>query len=96
MGNKKLQWTTEQIELLQKDILPPGKNIAQCSYYCRTYLNKGFRPVKSKCIKDNPRAVEYTEMHKSGMSFAEIAKKVGLSRQRVGIIVKKWQDANKK
>lgn len=88
MGNKKVQWTDEQIELLKNDIVPEGKSIIQCSYYCRAYLNKGFRPVKNHLPVDS-RALEFLDMHKKGMSYAEIASKVGISRQRVGIIVKK-------
>lgn len=84
-------WTDAQVEQVSNNILPEGKNYAQCSYFCRRYLGKGFKPVKAfQVVAENSKAKEYAEMHKSGMSYAEIAKQVGLSRQRVGLLVKNW------
>lgn len=87
-------WSDDQVDAVLNDTIPSGKNYAQCAYFCRTYLNKGFRPIKSRVTND-ARSSEYADMHSKGMSYAEIAEKVGLSRQRVGIIVKKWRQRNK-
>lgn len=90
MADKYKYWTDLQVEQVEKNIIPEGKNYAQCSYFCRRYLGHGFKPVKSLLQTENKRGKEYAEMHKSGMSYAEIAKQVGLSRQRVGLLVKNW------
>lgn len=87
MCPKRIKLSDEQIEQLKEDVIPDGMTYQQCSYYCRTYLSKSFRPVKSKY--QNPHVEEFYNLHRSGLSYAEIAKRVGLSRQRVAVIVSK-------
>lgn len=83
-------WTPQQIEQVKNDIIPKGKNYAQCSYVCRKYLGKGFSPIKSKQVFEDARGEEYARMHNEGLTYAEISKKAGVSRQRVFAIVQRW------
>lgn len=89
MKNTFKGWTDQQVEMVKNNIIPEGKNRNQCSYFCRTYLHQGFRPVRSK-QSCSPRGRDFAVMHESGMSYAEIARKVGLSRQRVAVLVTTW------
>lgn len=86
-------WTDSQVKMVQNDQIPQGKTYAQCAYFSKRYLHKGFRPLRSKSTP-NPRNLEFVKMHDSGMSYAQIAEKVGISRQRIGLIVKKCRTAN--
>lgn len=81
-------WTLEEIEQVKNDEIPKGKNYAQCSYFCRAHLNKGFRPVKDKEVKTpNERGKRFKEMHEKGMTYNQIALEEGLTRQRVHALV---------
>lgn len=83
------RWSDEQIALVRRGIIPEGTTYAQCMYFCKTRLGIKFK-VARKAIKENPKHEEYARMHAMGMSYTEIAIKVGLTRQRIGVIVKKW------
>lgn len=89
-------WTQKQIDMLLKDQQPAGKTYAQCSYFCRAHLNKGFRPVKDKIAAGwDTRGKRYVEMHKKGMSYAQIAAQEGLTRQRVHAVIRAFHARNK-
>lgn len=95
MSRRHIVWEPEQIEAVRNNSIPPGKNYGQCAYYARKYLGQRFLPVKS--VEDaarNERGRKYYEMYLSGKTYTDIAKEVGLSRQRVHIIVQKWLDRN--
>lgn len=92
MCTKYKNWTDLQVEQVKNHIIPDGKNYAQCMYFCRTRLGMKFSLPKKSKIPDIEKHRAYAEMYASGMTYAEIAKKVGLSRQRVGVIVKNWKN----
>ena len=90
-------WTAEEIEQLKNNEIPEGKNYAQCSYFCRAHLNKGFRPVKDKeSVVPSERGRKFKEMHDKGMTYNQIALEVGLTRQRVHAIVESYRKAVEK
>ena len=89
-------WTVEQINQVKKDIIPEGKTYAQCSYFCRMHLHRGFRPVKLLMSKDRDmRGKKFYEMHEKGMSYRDIAITEGVTRQRIHATIKQWLDSIK-
>ena len=89
-------WTVEQIKQLKKNQIPEGKTYSQCSYFCRVHLHCGFQPVKLQLAKDRDlRGKKFHEMHEKGMSYRDIAKAEGVTRQRVHAIIKQWLDSIK-
>lgn len=89
-------WTVEQIEQLKNNIVPKGKSYAQCSYFCRVHLHRGFRPVKSKIANNRDlKGKKFYEMHEQGMSYRDIAIAEGLTRQRIHATIKQWQGSIK-
>lgn len=90
-------WTVEEIEQIKNNEIPEGKNYAQCSYFCRAHLNKGFRPFKDKETRvPNERGRKYFEMHENGMTYSQIALEVGLTRQRIHALVESYLKAVEK
>lgn len=87
-------WTMEQVKKVKNDEIPEGKTYAQCYYFCRVHLNRAFKPIKGKVVENRDiRGKKYHDMHESGMSYTEIAKVAGVSRQRVHSTVKQWLDS---
>ena len=84
-------WTATQIEAVKNNKIPKGKTYAQCAYFARAHLHKGFRPVKGKITEDRDlRGKKYWELHNSGMSYSQIAVQEGISRQRVHAIIQSF------
>lgn len=89
-------WTDKQIEAVKNNKIPKGKTYAQCAYFARAHLHKGFRPVKGKITEDRDlRGKKYWELHNSGMSYSQIAVQEGVSRQRVHAIIQQYLDSIK-
>lgn len=85
-------WSKEDIEKVKNNEIPEGKTYAQCSYFCRAHLKQGFRPVKGKVTDDrNERGRKYIEMHEKGMTYTQIAKSEGVTRQRVHAVVESFR-----
>lgn len=84
-------WTATQIEAVKNNKIPKGKSYAQCAYFARAHLHKGFRPVKSKITEDRDlRGKKFYEMHEKGMSYSQIAINEDISRQRVHAIIQSF------
>lgn len=89
-------WTDKQIEAVKNNKIPKGKTYAQCVYFARAHLHRGFRPVKGKITEDRDlRGKKYWELHNSGMSYSQIAVQEGVSRQRVHAIIQQYLDSIK-
>ena len=89
-------WTDKQIEAVKNNKIPKGKTYAQCAYFARAHLHRGFRPVKGKITEDRDlRGKKYWELHNSGMPYSQIAVQEGVSRQRVHAIIQQYLDSIK-
>ena len=89
-------WTATQIEAVKNNKVPKGKTYAQCAYFARAHLHRGFRPVKGKITEDRDlRGKKFYEMHEKGMSYRDIAITEGVTRQRIHATIKQWLDSIK-
>ena len=93
-GRKVENWSDEEIEFLKKDILPEGRSRNECLYYCRRYLKKGFKPHQAYYY--NKRGKHFHELYESGMTYTDIGKMYGLSRQFVQNIISRYLQQAKK
>ena len=89
-------WTTKQVEAVKNNKMAEGKTYAQCAYFARVYLHKGFRPVKGIIAKSRDiKGKRFYAMHERGKSYTEIAKKYGLTRQRIHAVIQQYLNASK-
>ena len=84
-------WTDKQVEDVKNNKVAKGKTYAQCAYFARAHLHQGFRPVKDKTttLRDL-KGKKFFETHEKGMSYSQIAAKVGLTRQRIHSIIQQY------
>lgn len=84
-------WTAKQVEDVKNNKMAEGKTYAQCAYFARVYLHKGFRPVKGKVAESRDlRGKKFYEMHEKGMSYSQISLEAGLTRQRIHAIIQSY------
>jgi hypothetical protein len=84
-------WTSKQVEDVKNNKIAQGKTYAQCAYFARAHLHRGFRPVKGKVAESrNLRGKKFFEMHEKGMSYSQISLEAGLTRQRIHAIIQSY------
>lgn len=89
-------WTAKQIDAVMNNKIAKGKTYAQCAYFARAHLHRGFRPVKNKITEERDlRGKQYMEMHNNGMSYSQIASTAGVTRQRVQSTIQQYLNSLK-
>lgn len=86
-------WTNEQIQLVLRDQIPEGKSYHQCYYFSNKYLHRPFTPARKKQharILEMGQQIE--DMLDQLLSYAEIAERFNLSRQRIYSIMQRYKE----
>lgn len=86
-------WTNEQIQLVLQDKIPDGKTYNQCYYFSNKYLHRPFTPARKKQherIMEIGRQIE--AMQDAFLSYSEIAAQLGLSKQRIYALAKRYKE----
>lgn len=84
-------WTHEEIVQVLQDKIPEGKTYNQCYYFSNRYLHRPFTPARKK---QHARIIEMgeqiEEMLDQLLSYAEIAERFNLSKQRIYSIMQRY------
>jgi DNA invertase Pin-like site-specific DNA recombinase len=86
-------WTSEQVSQVLRDQIPEGKTYSQCYYFSNRYLHRPFTPARKKQharILEMGQQIE--EMLDQCLSYADIAEKFNLSKQRIYSIMKRYKE----
>lgn len=86
-------WTNEQVQFVLQDKIPEGKTYNQCYYFSNRYLHRPFTPARKK---QHARIIEMgeqiEEMLDQLLSYAEIAERFNLSKQRIYSIMQRYKE----
>ena len=86
-------WTNEQVSQVLRDQIPEGKTYSQCYYFSNRYLHRPFTPARKK---QHARIIEMgeqiEEMLDQLLSYAEIAERFNLSKQRIYSIMQRYKE----
>lgn len=86
-------WTHEEIVQVLRDQIPEGKTYSQCYYFSNRYLHRPFTPARKK---QHARILEMgeqiEEMQAQLLSYAEIAERFNLSKQRIYSIMQRYKE----
>lgn len=86
-------WTNEEIAQVLRDHIPEGKTYSQCYYFSNRYLHRPFTPARKK---QHARILEMgeqiEEMLDQLLSYAEIAERFNLSKQRIYSIMQRYKE----
>ena len=81
-------WPEEEIEMVKRNEVPPGRTVTECRFMARTRLGRGFTPENERKHREMlERGRQFAEQYDAGKSYAAIGKEYGLSRQRVQQVV---------
>ena len=72
--------TDTEATQIKMDIVPEGRTVTECRAYSLRAFGTGFRPSRRKAAE---RALGMLRLQEEGMTYAEIGRKPGLSRQRI-------------
>lgn len=86
-------WTYEQVQFVLQDKIPEGKTYNQCYYFSNRYLHRPFTPTRKK---QHARILkigeQIEEMLGQLLSYAEIAERFNLSKQRIYSIMQRYKE----
>lgn len=86
-------WTHEEIVQVLQDKIPEGKTYNQCYYFSNRYLHRPFTPARKK---QHARIIEMGEQIEEMLglllSYAEIAERFNLSKQRIYSIMQRYKE----
>lgn len=86
-------WTNEQIQLVLQDKIPEGKTYNQCYYFSNRYLHRPFTPARKKQhARIIAKGEQIEDMLDQLLSYAEIAERFNLSKQRIYSIMQRYKE----
>lgn len=86
-GLNEREFTEDEAKMVLDNVVPPGRTVCECRAYSIRTFGRGFRPTRRAAME---RAVGLYNMHNAdGLSYTDIARRIGISRQRVQQLCRK-------